>query len=487
MSAIISEDESSATAQVAVCEQANIVVSDLHLSEGVQLRVCARLAPHKRFSRWFRSLFGPVEPPPLITLDNPLEDFPHDRAFDEFLDRAVARHPAQEHVLHVNGDAFDPLVVTWFGRFEDPPYETAGVRKMRKIIGGHPGFFDALAKFARRPDVRLLFYVGNHDQFLVWPRVQREIVRRLTGGDPELAAKISFVGIPQRFKHVERGVLYYHGMNADPHNRVDPESAILTEDFMGRQLKRPVLNKPDGSYMIERVVNRLKVLNHLTGRVSRGRDMWMYAFLFRRWWGVYAGLAVAWDFIYRRIALWGAPRKPTMAETLKVVLYTIAEDSVDRLAERLLKERTDVKVVVMGHSHVWRRQSSSEGTYLNTGTWSLTYALFMGDKEVRWNRAVLKFCAQIAASLAVTILAGVLAPKGGWHLGPVTFTAWEAVASLFFLFALVFTIFPMSSDHPEVRQSSRLTFGLIRHYADQGCQADVMEYLPESKDIRECV
>ncbi|MEK9152766.1 MAG: hypothetical protein AAB692_05360 [Patescibacteria group bacterium] len=487
MTVMAPEDESGPVVQAPACDQVDIAVSDLHLSEGVQVRMHKRLTVLERLTRWFLSLFGSVPLPPFIRLENPLEDFPHDGAFAEFLKKAVARYPANECVLHLMGDAFDPLVVTWFGRFEDPPYETVGVRKMRKIIRGHPVFFDALAYFLRRPNVRLLIYVGNHDQFLVWPKVQSEIVRRLAGGDAGMAAKIVFIDQHRGFEHAERGVLYYHGMNADHHNRIDPESAILTHDFVGRKLKRPVLNKPDGSYMAERVVNRIKSRNHLTGRVTRGRDMWMYAFLYQRWWGIFAGILVVWDFVYRRIALWREPRKPTLSKTLKIVLYTIAEDSVDRMAERLLKERPEIKVVVLGHSHEWRRVSSNEGTYLNIGTWSLMYALIMGDREVPWNRALVKFFAQVAIALTLVVLAWAFAPHAGWHVGPLALSGGWTASLLFMLFALVFTIFPMSWDHPEVRQSSRLTFALVRHYADGGRQADVMEYLPDQKEIRECV
>lgn len=458
------------------CRETWISVSDFHLSEGEIVRVRPRHPLALRISRFLSGREDSGSEAPFHQLRNQLEDFPHDAAWAAFLaSMRAAVAESETIVLNMMGDIFDPLVVTWFGRFEDPPYETVGVRKMRRIMAGHRRFFDALAEFLKDPRCRINFFAGNHDQFLVWPRVQREIVRRLAGKDAVLAAKIGFVDHKSGFELCHRGVLYYHGNNAETQNIIRADSAIQTEHF-GQNLKRPLLNKPDGSYMVERVVNRIKLRNHLVGRVNRGSDMWMYIFLYHRWWGIFAGLSVVWDFVWRHIAFWDVRRKTSLSATWKIVIDTLRDQPVDKMAERMLVERPGIKAVVFGHSHEWRRVSTSHGTYINTGTWSLAYDLFVGGKEVTWSRQILKLTAYWMLTLAAAVLLWRYAPYGT-----------VAAGILLAVYTAIFTFFPLTTERPRIEPTSRLTFGLVRHYSDDSLTADTMEYLPDRNSIRECV
>jgi UDP-2,3-diacylglucosamine pyrophosphatase LpxH len=189
-----------------------IVVSDLHLSAGHEVE------------------------------GNPLEDFGSDQQFADLLDRTAAesqREGAQVELI-INGDAFEMLQVPHVDSFDPaqayPPdqyhssSEEDSVRKMAIIIGGHPGFFDALRRFIQvgPPRRYVTFIKGNHDLNLHWPAVQEQIRQAMdaTGAKAALLTfeerRISREGI-----YVEHGNQYAEAVDRiqdmeEPHDHDKP-------------------------------------------------------------------------------------------------------------------------------------------------------------------------------------------------------------------------------------------------------------------------
>lgn len=499
--------------EVAMQDEVNIVLSDLHLSEGKTLIRTESLPFARRVWRWVRSWFGSVEPLREIEEENPLEDFPHDEIFDAFV-RVISERYADVPVLRLRlmGDAFDPLAVTWQGKFIDHPFEYVAEDKIRRIIEGHRVFFDALVRFLHLPNTRLDMFVGNHDQFLVWPSVQEMIRDRLCGKDPSLLTKLRFVDQDMGFTDVHRRVLYYHGMNAEPSNTINPEDCILYKRF-GVTLERPVLNMPLGSYWMIRVVNKIKLKNPLVGRLHNISSVWVNAALHRWGWNVYAGSALFWTFVHSQLlAFWNIRRKSKFLLTVKIVLATISDDSVGRYAMKCLKERDDIDVVVMGHDHHWTRQSSPDGTYINTGSWALMFDLvepefpriwkrfprieklwrgllhFLQTGEIRFAAQLTKLVGFIALVIAMaTFLAASFPPEEGWQIWNIHVSDFKIPIGILLVFVVLSGVIRIFAVKPKVVTSLKLTFACIRHTEDKGLQADLMEYLPENGRIRECV
>lgn len=497
----------------ALQDEVNIVLSDLHLSEGKTLIRTETLPFARRMWRWIRSLIGPVEPLREIEEKNPLEDFPHDEIFDAFVHKISERYAGMPVLrLRLMGDAFDPLAVTWKGKFIDHPFEYVAEDKIRRIIEGHRVFFDALVRFLHLPNTQLDLFVGNHDQFLVWPAVQDMIRNRLCGEDPSLLAKLRFVDQDMNFTDVHRRVLYYHGMNAEPSNTINAEDCILYTRF-GVKLDRPVLNMPLGSYMTIRVVNKIKMKNPLVGRLHNVASVWVNAALHRWGWNVYAGAALFWTFVHSQLlAFWNIRRKSKFWLTVKIVFATIVDDSVGRYANKMLKDRDDVDVVVMGHDHRWRRQSGAAGTYINTGSWALMFDLVEPEFPRLWKRfrrieklwrgllhflqtGEIRFAAQLTKLIGFitlvaamsTFLAVSFPAEEGWMIWGMHISGFKIPMGILLVFVLLSGVIRIFAVKPKVVTSLKLTFARIKHTEDKGLQADLMEYLPEEGQIRACV
>lgn len=491
-------------------EEVNVVVSDMHLSAGKTLTVRAAHTFRYKVARLARKIRGHAEPPDVVEVPNPLEDFLYDDAFASFVSHLVRRFAAADCLrLRLMGDVFDPLAVTWKGRLVDPPFETVAARKMRAIIAGHRVFFDTLASFVRLPAAKLDLFVGNHDQFLSWPRVQREIVRRVAGDDAAAASRIRFVDQSMDFEDADRGVLYYHGMNAEAHCHIDPKTTVLTEIF-GKPMRRPVLNQPLGSHMTVELASRIKLYNELVGRTQTDRDVWVDA-VKRRWsWAAYAALMLAW-FLYNQLfSTFDHRRRTKLVTILEVILSMFRKNPVDGYAAKLLK-REGVRVVVLGHSHVARRVTGPEGTYLNTGTWAHTVKLVWPTFDLRWKRfrwvelawrtllhflrtgelrfarqmtKLLGFVAGIAAACAYLMMS--FTKNGYGDLSP-TLTDLKLPVGILLVFFVIKGLFGIFAVKPEVVEATRFTFALVTHGRDGGLTADLMEYVPVEDAVRECV
>ncbi|MEA3249018.1 MAG: hypothetical protein U9Q03_01525 [Patescibacteria group bacterium] len=486
-------------------EEVCIVVSDLHLGEGMRVRV--EYDGRRGIGRAWRALVRVARrrKDKIEDIENPLEGFLFDSEFSDFLDLMTERYGSTDAIrLKLLGDTFDPLTVTWQGRYEDPPYEHVGLDKMKRIIAGHPVFFGALARFAGRSNHRIDIFVGNHDLFLAWPSVRELLLKHVSGGDSGLLSRIRIIDHSQSFEEVDKQVLYVHGMDAEPHNEIDPKKAVVT-DVLGVKLQKPILNAPYGSYMFVDLGIPLKLHNKYLGRLREDRDVWKHAAR-RQWlWGLYALIRLIWHFIYAHFfSFWDFRRKASTRKILDIVLATMTKHPVDKYALRLLKERECARVVVLGHSHKWKRDSGKDGTYLNTGTWTVSYRMFEREFELSWKRlqrfepywrtlqhffrtGEVRFASRMirfAASLTAIAILGTFVAGGFWPIDSFQLKVMGGIAIVFMGLVMTFRLF---SVEPRLVDDTKLTFGLIRHFDDGTLKADLMEYLPDEKDFRECV
>lgn len=266
-----------------------LVLSDLHLSEGVDPR-SGKLSRN--------------------------EDFFHDNAFASMLSYHLdlgrrpdtADHYHRPWKLIINGDIFDFLQVTSLPAEGDELEAVKGKRtyaeltpnerryglgtsapetawKLDRIAAGHALFFSALGWFlAAHPDNELILIKGNHDVELFWPAVQRRMRERIAtayaawrhraaGGqrpdhplwytddfparlDPtDLRARIRF---PPWFHH-EPDLLYVeHGNQYDPANAfVDFLKPILPENNDKPEERRRVA-LPSGSLFVRYLFNQVE-------------------------------------------------------------------------------------------------------------------------------------------------------------------------------------------------------------------------------------
>ena len=497
--------ETKSTSTGLVYDEVHGVISDLHLSAGSQARLDRGLPWYRRAGRAVARILFQGERNPAVSEVNPLEDFPDDRPLVEFVRNFVDRYAGRAGKLKLKllGDTFDFHAVYWNGRTGGPPHQAVAVVKLKRIMAGHVQAMDALSAFVRRPDCRLDFFIGNHDLSLVWPQVQRRLVRRLAGDDPEAVARIRFIGPEQDFRELDRGILYYHGMNAEAQNSVYPKTVFIRHQF-GLKLKRPILNEPLGSFVASKLAYRIKLHHVLIGRLADYRSVFRNAAVHAPGWSLLVLATAVWTYVYHAFfALAHIRRKTRLKDLMRTVGQAVTNEGVDAYARKQLN-RPGVRAVVLGHSHEWRQVQDEHGTYVNTGTWALMFRLVERPLVLTWKRfrwlertwlclkhflltrdaslgaQVTKILGWLAATALLSVLLWNGFPNHGWFVGS---SRWMIDISLAFVF--LSGLLRVLSIKSEVESIQRYTFCLTKFYPDGGYELQLMEFLPDAADPRQ--
>lgn len=246
-------ERSHAASDVPLTARTILVVSDLHLSAGIDPRT-------RRY--------------------DPRENFVAGRAFRRFIDYHLPSQPG-DALLILNGDIFDflrvirvPRSVKDFSEWsaalkavdrEYPPDRLTltvsrwerwfGLRtndfktiwKLDRIARGHQSFFAALARWLRAGG-SIAFIKGNHDVELYWPLVQLGIRRHIARHD-EKAPGEDRIEFHQDWLGVHN-VYIEHGHQFEPVTRVSG-TATLPGDReirlpLGSLINRYIINKLEG-------------------------------------------------------------------------------------------------------------------------------------------------------------------------------------------------------------------------------------------------
>jgi UDP-2,3-diacylglucosamine pyrophosphatase LpxH len=238
-----------------------VVVSDLHLGEGIQ-------STEHRYV--------------------PNEDFFYDAQFSRFLDelkRCYSGRP-EDLKLVFNGDTFDFLTVTsvpddaeaesrrfrvssFEKRFGLNPSAKKSVYKLDRIVNGHLRFFTALAGFVA-DGFRVEIIRGNHDLELFFPEVKQRLMEHLSLLDErlDLLAIESRVGFHDWF-YLEKGRVYIeHGNQYDAGNSIRyPFHPILPPKHHTSEKDR-ILDYPLGSIFVRFFYNRVRLLDPYSPRIA---------------------------------------------------------------------------------------------------------------------------------------------------------------------------------------------------------------------------
>ena len=103
---------------------------------------------------------------------NLLEEFYFDEKFAEFIDHYTTGTWADHHIeLILNGDIFNFLQTDYKGHYLTVITEAVTLDQIKRIVAGHPIFFNALKDFVKKGH-EVTFVVGNHDQGMLWPAVR---------------------------------------------------------------------------------------------------------------------------------------------------------------------------------------------------------------------------------------------------------------------------------------------------------------------------
>jgi len=313
-----------------------LIISDFHISAG-------RLGPDGRRNR--------------------LEDFFRDEDFTEFLEHFSSGPYADAEVeLIINGDFLNELQVPYRGRHPKRITEEMSVEKTESIIQGHPDVFEALKKFATQPGGRIVFIPGNHDQALLWPKVQKLLKERIYPYIRFFPDSYSFDGI-----YVTHGHAYEFINHSNPYN-------FWTLDENGRE----ILRLSWGSYFILELMNTLKLDRPYVDKIKPFRSYLRWAFYNDVRFFIKAHIKLVLFYLKHRFS-----SDTLIRREFKIGLSNYREalthTTLSMAAEQILRN-TSYHTVIMGHSHKVEYVNFGEiGQYFNTGTWTDWISLDVSD------------------------------------------------------------------------------------------------------------
>jgi UDP-2,3-diacylglucosamine pyrophosphatase LpxH len=306
-----------------------LVVSDFHLGSG---RSLANGAP------------------------NPLEDFSFDESFGEFLEfHSTGGFEGREVELILNGDILNLLQMEDYGVHHHLHTERFVCRSLRRIIEGHPVFFDALKRFAAAPLKRVAYVIGNHDSGLLWPAPRKILADRL--GQP-----VRFFSEAYRFN----GVHVEHGQQHEELARMDLERPFITEG-----LPEPVLNLPWGSLFVSVLLSRIKMERPHVDKVRPVGTFLKYILLHDTFWAMGALARIGWFFWVTVVFRSRYRIRSGLRASWRMFRELTVYPDFDDVAHGILRSNPEVRTVIFGHTHVLRhRRFEGGGEYVNEGSWN---------------------------------------------------------------------------------------------------------------------
>lgn len=285
---------------------------------------------------------------------NPLEDFPYDHRFQEFLEYyTTGQYQGAEVELVFVGDMLNLIQVDYHGHFPVVLTESISAFKTRKIIEGHPVFFQALRDFLKNPRHSFTYVIGNHDQEMMWKECRRIF-------DEAIGYETNW----KNFFYLVDGVHIEHGHQYEAVNRVDPQRPFLTEG-----LPEPILNLPWGTLFTAQYLVRLKMLRPFIDKVRPFRMVLWWCLAHDTVMAVSSLIKLVLYFISTRFTK-NRTRYSSLRMTGRMLLEASVFPDLSNAARHILRS-PEIHTVIFGHTHVYRHvQVGDSKQYLNIGTWT---------------------------------------------------------------------------------------------------------------------
>lgn len=292
---------------------------------------------------------------------NLLEEFHYDDRFAEFINYyTVGEYANAEVELILNGDILNLIQVDYRGHHLAVLTESISLEKLKRIVEGHTGFFDALRRFAKSPNHSITYVIGNHDQEMLWPKT-REYLNEV------IEYNIRYRNIVYYFD----GVHIEHGHMHDVANRLDPKKF-----FIRKNVPEPILHLPFGTYFFVEFVLKVKKHNEHIDKVRPFRAYLRWALLQDTWFTIKT-IVKMYIFLIKSAFKKDAKNPFNLSFLMEIFREGQIFPDLGEAAQKILKDDR-VHTVIFGHSHVYQfKQYQSSKHYFNTGTWTEVTSLDM--------------------------------------------------------------------------------------------------------------
>lgn len=284
---------------------------------------------------------------------NEKEDFHEADRFIEFLEYHATVFESDEVELIFNGDFLEFLDVYDGDYVTDRETENTASWKLQRIMEGHERVFDALAAWASRPRKTVTFLVGNHDQALLWPAVQKALIARIGPRTRVLDNDLNFSVV-----HVAHG------------HQHEFLNAFNTRNFWYRDAHgERVLRMPMVSLFVMQYISPLKNQRPYINKVRPFRVYLNYALVNDHifFWKQLIGIVKFW--LRNRTSRDPVTRREFRL-SMRRFFNAYGHGSMEEAADQILRN-TKYRYVIFGHTHKYEhRRFGAYGDYLNTGTWT---------------------------------------------------------------------------------------------------------------------
>lgn len=295
------------------------------------------------------------------------DDFISDKTLAQLFRRLAER---KHHVdLVLNGDTFDFLKCPYFaGDSRSYPRHITkeiSLAKLEQIYHAHPDVFRALKLFARHPQNKLYFIIGNHDHDLFFPAVQQRI-KELLGKKKNIFFKLQY--------HSQQ-VYAEHGQQYDFLNKIKPQQPF--HSYGGKQ----ILNIPWLSFGLISNFMFLKEEHPFLERIKPVPLLFSHhpAIVKKLSWRSIKYLLLS--LLYFPIRHYYDPTYNFPKELLKELYRRIKKVhwEVDAIVDKFKRRRRRLirhnKILVLGHIHEKYVEERSGTVIIHPSTWRDEYFL----------------------------------------------------------------------------------------------------------------
>jgi len=295
---------------------------------------------------------------------NYLEDFHYDDVFSEFLIHYIS--PEYQGIaveLVINGDFLDFLAVPFVRYFDDEFWsEAASLEKMEIIYEAHPKVFEAIRKFLENAQSKLIYIIGNHDAEFIFPSMQEKFIHFFP---EEVREKIHFIQEDEGEYSPLKGILIKHGHEYEFANDFKKSQSIITDE-LGKKYFLP----PWGSYLVTRVVNKLKEERSYINQVRPMKIYLINGLIYDTLFAIRFMMSLVYYFVMVRFITIFKVRA-SFKDLFAIVRKELTVfQNYDTLAQKFFRANPDIKVLITGHTHNPIFRTFSNGPiFINTGTW----------------------------------------------------------------------------------------------------------------------
>jgi len=302
------------------------------------------------------------------------DDFISDRAISELINELTEkRHPID---LVLNGDTFDFLKCPFIDdktktcSYPRHIHKDISLSKLKLIHKAHKKVFEALSKFVKKKNNKLIFIFGNHDADLLFKAVQKEI---------KIILK-SRKNVLFRWFYKSNGVYAEHGQQYDFLNKMNKK--IPFHEYRGKQ----ILNVPWISYSVMNRFMYIKEEHPFTERIKPIPLLFTYHRAVAKKISIRLIIYFLKSILYYPIRYYSDPTY-MFPKDMVFEIYRRAKDFnweiesiVDKFKHRKKRTLKKNRVNVLGHIHDRYVEEKKGRVLIHTGSWRDEYLL---DKKTR--------------------------------------------------------------------------------------------------------